>query len=144
MLFEGLFFYLSLVWVIIYALKYLYDRRFSTFPDVLPSLRQTHAAPAQVSLRYLNLRIETTRWNDGHDLLSRYFGRKALSRNIMTRFYDAGSIFGVLGMGVGIGLLGWTAAGKASSIWKYLYPLEEVSKIYKRSSESIQPIVSQL
>lgn len=68
------------------------------------------SSKTDVTVKYVHLKIETTRWNRLHDWASQRLASKrhAKQRAGLKLFYDAGVVVGGLGMLAAIGLVSWT------------------------------------
>jgi len=107
---------LLLVWVAIHAIHYA--RKPSKTHSLLPSTSNSRLArhgfwkksTTQVILKAFHLRLQTTAWNLHHDILATELKkeRRLFLSQTLRVFYDLGSVFGIFGMLVGLGLLLWT------------------------------------
>jgi S2P endopeptidase len=110
---------LSIFWLIIHALQRLlrYRKDDIILPSHRPGFRNYDRAHKwHVTIRFLQARIETSRWNEIHDRLSARLKKKGCLRFRiwLERFYNVGFASGVTGMVVAFGLLIWTTW----ALWK--------------------------
>jgi hypothetical protein len=103
----------SILWIALH----LFSR--STRGNVLPiSASPFQKRHTKVTLKHLYLHVQTTACNRCHEAVSVALRRhdKSKVRWFLTRFYDLGSIVGVLGMLGAFGMLLWTFAGQATNL----------------------------
>lgn len=118
----SLLYYVTLFWAFVYALFYaaLRYRRHTIASDLpaplsLGSRGITRnffkSSSTQVTLHKLSLRVHSTAFSSTHDHLTEVLWNPARSRarNALTRFYDMGSLLGVVGMLSSLFLLIWTS-----------------------------------
>ncbi|KAJ7489474.1 hypothetical protein FB451DRAFT_1225027 [Mycena latifolia] len=110
---------LLLVWTIIYGAHYFLRLRKSE--SLLPTSRAMNSfgrrrahfwdsRTTQVVLSKFHLRVQTSAWNNSHDLLAKAVSPRPRSRlrATLTLFYNAGYYMGLLGTLLSLGLLLWT------------------------------------
>lgn len=82
-------------------------------PISRPPRRKLWLAHADVTVKPLHVHVSTSALNDAHGALAAALDAPARrarhARNVLTRFYDLGSVFGALGLGLALGVLAWTA-----------------------------------
>ncbi|KAJ7182585.1 hypothetical protein C8R43DRAFT_7552, partial [Mycena crocata] len=144
---------LLLVWTVIHGAFYFL--RPAKAQSLLPTSRATNSLrrkrrhfwdsrSTQVILNKLHLRVQTSVWNNRHDVLT-----KALTvcsatrvRPALTSFYNAGFAMGVLGTVVSLGLLSWNCVhGMVPLIHAFFISASPVSSptlLLKRASEAIE------
>ncbi|KDR70284.1 hypothetical protein GALMADRAFT_255189 [Galerina marginata CBS 339.88] len=110
------------IWCSIYLLHYAWSRKGSTslLPTILGS--NTRRSATNVSLKALQLRVSTTRWNTYHDSLSTLLERRGRrNANIFLRwFYNIGSVLSAIGMLAALGGLVWMCGDSAQRILQKL------------------------
>ncbi|KAF8234469.1 hypothetical protein L208DRAFT_1393838 [Tricholoma matsutake] len=117
MSFVGAILVLALVWAVIHAIQ----RSNLLLPSAYNHFRRNRfldTSTTQVFLNLFHLRLQTTAWNIYHDNLATELKRQRscmLSKALMT-FYDLGSVFGILGMLIGLILLSWTCGLSSLSL----------------------------
>ncbi|KAH9942695.1 hypothetical protein B0H21DRAFT_750382 [Amylocystis lapponica] len=72
----------------------------------------------QVSAHQLSIRVQTTAFNDLHDLVTAALAKphNLRWRSLLSRFYDVGSVLGVVGLVGALCILIWTTARLASAL----------------------------
>ncbi|KAF9219284.1 hypothetical protein BS17DRAFT_717951 [Gyrodon lividus] len=98
--------WISCVWLVIYAVKYLSRR-----PKLLLPFSQSRRPSTEISVKNLNLRLKTEAFNALHDELSIRLSSNAspTMRQILLWLYDLGSVISVIGMLAAFSLLLSTA-----------------------------------
>ncbi|KZT06600.1 uncharacterized protein LAESUDRAFT_812593 [Laetiporus sulphureus 93-53] len=110
-----------LFWVCTHLLHRLLAQRTRSLLPTTAALRitsNTLLAQTTVNLRTAHLVLRTTALNVSHARLSSSLSQKRnrRSREVLKRCYDVGSVLGVIGMAVGLGLVGWTAVQLAGVV----------------------------
>ena len=127
---------LTIFWLAIHALSTLFPNHTTLLPTTAPRLR---ASSTHITVKHLHLRIQTTTWNSVHDQLATRLASKPFrrARKALNCFYDIGSVVGVLGMVVGVGVLIWTLGELGVGVIGKLSAQEgQVGGIVKRALES--------
>lgn len=112
---------LAFLWAAIHAIRFLFPpARTSILPSINLSRRSSFPDPptTQVFLNLFHLRFQTTACNIYHDCLATALKKERRPRLslILMRFYDLGSVFGILGMLTGLVILSWTCGLSALSL----------------------------
>lgn len=96
-------------WGIVYCAHRLRLYKAST-ETALPLHQRRRTSEWHITIRFLRVRVETSRWNTAHDKLLTRFKRGSASwtRTWLERFYTLGFVSGVVGMIVVLGFLLWT------------------------------------
>lgn len=139
----SLCFLLSLIWAVIYVFYYLllHIQSRSLLPVPFSSGRRRiwDNTSTQLILNNLHLRVQTTTWNFQHDALSSRLAsrRPSHARTFLSYFYNAGCIFGVVGLVGAIGLLFWNCGKMGSLLLENIFP---ESLHHQTSNPTIIPV----
>ena len=92
--------FVSAAWCIIHVSYYLCSIRGNPLLPLHGAIRQGSSLGSRVTIKGLQLRISTTRWNAHHDKLIAFFARRRNKETtaVMKTMYNIGVIFGALGM----------------------------------------------
>ncbi|KAF8958412.1 hypothetical protein BDZ97DRAFT_1668560 [Flammula alnicola] len=149
-------FLLAAVWCIIHILHYATARKATS---LLPAHSGSASATrrslfgnshhTKISLKALQVKVTTTRWNTYHDKLASFLMRRG-KQNIATGFrwfYNLGSVMGPLGMLVAVLALLWMCATSGWALFQKIAPsdipdLSGTGRLMKRNSESTEDITS--
>lgn len=106
-------FWITLLWLIIYAVKYTSRRPRSLLPS-----SHNRRLTTELTVKHLNIRLKTEAFNVFHDKLSTWLSHNdsQILRQILLKLYDLGSLLGVIGMLLGFSLLFLTVASLSSEI----------------------------
>ncbi|KAI0788926.1 hypothetical protein BC629DRAFT_469876 [Irpex lacteus] len=108
----------SVFWLAIHAAHRFFTHRFSAASVLPTSTSSSHARlrpptwlhHLRISLHGVHLKLDTTFFNNTHDAWSSSLRkpRHATFRRVVARFYDVGSVLGVIGMCIAVALLWMT------------------------------------
>lgn len=144
---ETLSLVITALWLVIYTLDRLCNHdsngpRNLPLPVGVPSTRlRSSTSSTHIIIQHLHLRIQTNAFNKLHQrLCARFANRRfALAKKSLTVFYDAGSMFGVLGMLGALGIVIWTAGDLVRLLfgWNFTLLVEAGSGYGKRSLDAV-------
>ncbi|KAJ7198766.1 hypothetical protein GGX14DRAFT_699937 [Mycena pura] len=136
---------LLLVWTIIHGTNYLLrlGKAQSLLPTPRFAPRQLHfwnTRSTQIILNKLHVRIQTSAWNGVHDILSKAVAARSGARvRALIYFYNVGSVAGILGSAISLGLLIWNCGRGLLPLFHnslvHLSPVSPPAPLARRGSD---------